>query len=173
MKNTFWNAEKLMSLLAILLSVCTLFVFIYQTNLIRKEQYASVFPYLQMGFSGSGSANMSYMLMNEGVGPALIKDVVVLTDEGEYEGSLIELLDELLTKTSRDSLDFVYSDLVPGNMLPAGETIELVRTRNWYSSQKIQEALMTKVEELVVVYESIYGERWRASSNNTVPQKVK
>lgn len=55
MKKRFWNTDKLMSFLAILLSVGTLLVFIYQTNLIRKQQYAAVYPYLEMGFHGRGT----------------------------------------------------------------------------------------------------------------------
>lgn len=43
-----WNLDKTLSLMAFLISLGTFFLLYYQTNLTRKQQYASVFPYLEL-----------------------------------------------------------------------------------------------------------------------------
>lgn len=73
-ENKFWNADKIISLTAMLVGVGSLFVIIYQTNLIRTQQYASVMPYLSMG-SAYNYGQIEIQITNNGLGPAFIKDV--------------------------------------------------------------------------------------------------
>ncbi|MDZ7897109.1 MAG: hypothetical protein U5N85_03645 [Arcicella sp.] len=49
LKPQFWNADKIVSLSAILISLATMTIYLYQTHLIGKQQNASVMPYLRMG----------------------------------------------------------------------------------------------------------------------------
>ena len=64
------NTDKILGLSAMLISICTLIVFLYQTNLIKKQQYMSVYPYLTLGNNGSFTADYEYSLTNNGIGPA-------------------------------------------------------------------------------------------------------
>jgi len=41
-KQPFWNNEKLLGISALLVSTMSLIVFVYQTDLLRKQQYMSV-----------------------------------------------------------------------------------------------------------------------------------
>jgi hypothetical protein len=40
------NSELIVALSAIFVSIVTLFVYIYQANIMRKQQYASVWPHV-------------------------------------------------------------------------------------------------------------------------------
>lgn len=171
MKKRFWNTEKLLSYLAILLSVGTLLVFIYQTNLIRKQQYAGVYPYLEMGFHNRGFADLKYVLTNVGVGPAILERVEVEDKEGSYEGSFSDYLVMLINREQPDSIYYSYSDITVGKMIPAGKSIELLACDSPYSSKRVLGLIEKYQVELNITYTSVYGERWYISSSTTVPVK--
>lgn len=173
MKKRFWNTEKLMSFLAIILSVGTLAVFIYQTNLIKKQQYAAVYPYLEMGFHGRGTEHMKFVLSNEGVGPAMIKSVQIRRNGEVYEGRFYSFLREMVETEKADSIQYLYSDIVGGKMLAVGAHLDLIDCQNAYTSDRMSELLNEYKLELEIEYESIYGERWRIGGESQVPEKVK
>jgi len=173
MKKRFWNTDKLMSFLAILLSVGTLLVFIYQTNLIRKQQYAAVYPYLEMGFHGRGTKKMSFVLSNEGVGPAMIKSVEIKQKGEVYEGRFSGFLREIIDKDDADSIQYLYSDIAEGKMLAVGAHLDLIDCQNVFTSDRMSELLDEYSMELKIEYESIYGERWSIESGNKIPKKIK
>ena len=54
------SSEMLIGLTAMIISLSTLIVFVYQTNLIRKQQYMSVYPHLNMMHRNSGSADYMF-----------------------------------------------------------------------------------------------------------------
>ncbi|MEL7162471.1 MAG: hypothetical protein AAFN92_17065, partial [Bacteroidota bacterium] len=56
-----FKRENIVSISAICVSVLTLLVFIYQTNLIRQQQFLSVYPYLSLGSMGTGSLKYKYL----------------------------------------------------------------------------------------------------------------
>lgn len=171
MKKRFWNSDKFLSLFAVLLSVGTLLLFIYQTNLIRKQQYASVYPYLEMGFHQRGFEKMKYVLTNVGVGPALIEKIEIRTKEGAYEGYFSDFLMEMVERQGSDSIYFAFTDIAAGKMIPAGESLELISCHNRYSSERMLELIDQYQVELNITYASVYGEVWYISSNTTVPEK--
>jgi len=54
------NSDRVLSITAFIISIATLIALMYQSNLVseqnemmQKEQYASVMPYLAMGFMGN------------------------------------------------------------------------------------------------------------------------
>lgn len=171
-KTKFWTSEKLLSMTAILISLCTLGVFVYQTNLVRKQQYMSVFPYLSMGNYHTGSPNYMYVLENSGIGPALIKDVRVKYKGQTFYGDL-----PMYLRTKRpelDSLEFGYSNLAEGRLLPAEEQVNMIETMNNQAhADKLSEIINDDELEVIIEYESIYGERWRLSDATGIPIKIK
>ena len=48
-----WNAERLLSLSAMSMSFFTLLIFVYQTNLLRKQNYISILPYMDISTTNS------------------------------------------------------------------------------------------------------------------------
>ena len=75
-KGIKWNSERILSLSAMSISIMTLVIFIYQTNLMSKQNDLSILPYLQVSTSNNSEGN-SYLLsvQNHGVGPAIIESV--------------------------------------------------------------------------------------------------
>ena len=93
------NVDRTISLTAFFVSVATLFILLYQTNLshkqyelVREEQYASVMPYLVISYSSdldvySPDSITSYelFLSNNGLGPAFIEEVKVIYQGKTYQ----------------------------------------------------------------------------------------
>lgn len=74
-----WNSEKLLSLSAMFISFFTLIIFICQTNLISKQNYISILPYLSVTITENRATDtFEFNLENHGVGPAIIESVTML-----------------------------------------------------------------------------------------------
>ena len=182
MKKEFWTAEKLLGLSAMIISLSTLFVFVYQTNLIRKQQYMSVYPHLGLTNFNSGSLNYKYVLENEGVGPAFLKEIHIKEKNGQTHESLVAYVEGALPV--EDSIAIHYSDLYAGRLIPAGEEIILFGlSDNGYlksynlppntveGAETLRSILNDESLTIEIVYESIYGERWSINSHSYSPIK--
>lgn len=167
----FWNSDKILSFTAILISLLTLVVFLYQTNLMRKQQLLSVLPYLAIGNYGLGTSNFTLVLQNDGIGPAFIEDQKIIYLDSTYHMDLPGFL--YAHVPAMDSLSNIsYSNIYPGKMIPPNEKIELLRVNESIEDElkllRLLEALEIDYE---IHYRSIYNERWVLRSGETSPQK--
>ena len=182
MKKKFWTSEKLLGLSALLVSLFTLVVFIYQTNLIRKQQYMAVYPYLELGNYSPESLEYKYTLTNKGVGPALIKSVEVRDRMGKSYNSIHEYLCNKLHTS--DSVWTYRADIYEGRLISAEEEIilfglfdeEQARSRGIPKNTtkgaiKLHHTLNSNDLVIKITYESIYGESWTISKNSKIPVK--
>lgn len=110
----------LVALSAIVLGVSALAVSVVQVQIMRQEQHASVWPRLQIGWTYSAGRNFAIVVGNPGIGPAVIKDVVVEVD-GRSVTSWAEAIDALVPDRPPQDLFFMQ---VAGRILPAGESIQ-------------------------------------------------
>ena len=168
----FWNSDKLIGLTAMFISICTLIVFLYQTNLIKKQQYASVFPYLELGHWGTSTENYRFILENKGIGPALITEIKIrykdtLLDK-DLPGFVRSRIDE------RDSLSFFYSSIYKGRLISANERISLIENNDGKanSSRYLHKIIDDPDLEFIITYESIYEEKWQIKKGNTGTLKL-
>jgi len=171
-----------MSIAAIIVSVGTLVVFTYQTNLVRKQQFMSVYPHLSMGHYGSNSLNYKYILKNEGIGPAMIKEVRIKDLAGNsYEKIVGYLQDHVYVD---DSIFYYHSDIYEGRFVPAGEEIPLIGLvdneslkaygdiRNTVEGAgKLNGYLSSDSLKIEIIYESIYEESWTLRNDAFIPVK--
>ena len=74
LKPKFWNSDKIVSISAILISLATMAIYLYQTHLIKKQQNASVMPYIRIMYSFDND-RFEVLVLNEGLGPAFIDEV--------------------------------------------------------------------------------------------------
>ena len=75
-KKIKWNSNKILGISAMSISFLTLIIFIYQTNLMSKQNYLSILPYLGISTSNNpANSNYTISLDNFGVGPAIIESV--------------------------------------------------------------------------------------------------
>ncbi|MDW3646385.1 MAG: hypothetical protein R8P61_04970 [Bacteroidia bacterium] len=182
MNTNFRNGDRLMSIAAIIVSVGTLVVFSYQTNLIRKQQFMSVYPHLDIGHYGSNGLNYKYLLKNEGIGPAMIKSVKITDKAGKSYDKLLEYLEDHIYM--EDSIFYYHSDIFEGRFIPAGEEIPLIGLldneslkvygdiRNTLEgSMKLKNALSGDSLDFEIVYESIYEESWTINNEAYMPEK--
>jgi len=165
------NSEKLLSLTAMLISIGTLIVFLYQTNLIRKQQYMSVYPYLSMTNYGSNTENYMYVIDNNGIGPAIIKSISVKTKTGETFTDIAPFVGSKLLKS--DSVGYYHTNLSVGMLIPANSQIKIIELidKKVKSARRLFEILNKEGAIISVEYESIYEEVWRVTNQSKIPVK--
>lgn len=176
-----WNSDKLVSLSAISISFITLLIFIYQTNLMRRQNYISIMPYLMLSTTNNSEKNtFEINLKNHGVGPAIIESAV-LTYQGEryrLEDYNHYFFNFLASKAPGvDSMKSVsYSSLDIGLAIPANSNYNILTVKgDPQEFQKIRAAISSLLEEgleFEVVYRSIQNERWRIHNHSQGPERL-
>ena len=167
-----WTSDHWISLVAIVASLGTLFTVVYQTNLYREQQYASVLPYLEMWNSGGGDS-YSLVLVNNGIGPAFIDEVSIVYKDSTYYMDPAHFLGEVIHPTDT-IVNVVHSNIGKGRLVPAGKSIYLLQVNDdeknakklwsWFSGN---DANRKDHLELIVKYSSVYGESWMAMKNGS------
>lgn len=174
-KSVFWNSEKLLSISAIIISLGTLFVFTYQTNLIRKQQHMSVYPYLQFEDHANFSLNYKYTLTNKGIGPALITSSKIKINGVFRNMDLACHLGEAVKHITDTIYSFTTSSVTKGMLIGQNESIAIASLDS-LSGRKSPEILFHLIHNdslnFIIEYESIYGEKWQISQEDFMPVKV-
>lgn len=97
-KGSKWRkSDKLISLIALFISLGTFITFAYQNFLIQKQQYRSVMPYLMINkfteYDENQQALTLFDIMNNGVGPTFIEDIEI-----RYEGKVYSSIEDFYLK---------------------------------------------------------------------------
>ncbi len=181
------NTDRVVSLSAMAVSVCTLVVILYQTHLTRQAQYASAMPYLMIGVT-SNDRGVHVTLANLGLGPALLDSVRI-----RYKGQSIDNdpYGFFLQKRAEYAQFLSVDQVMPGRLISAGQTIQMVGTesaghkevmlrdilqsfeiaevpKSWYEGAG---ATGTGKATIEITYSSVYGDRWRTRSDRIVPEE--
>lgn len=162
--------QSLIALAAVLLSVCGLFVALYETALMRQAQQASVWPYVEV--VGSLTAQqVELRVSNHGVGPARIQTAQI-TRDGAPIRDWKHLLDELGAPAG--SMDYYYS-LISGRVLPRDSTPEVIlrlEAASGSAAPKLAETLSTEIIEgrinVTLCYCSVYDQCWISSLSDVL-----
>lgn len=180
-KKIKWNSERLLSLSAMTLSVITLFIFIWQTNLMSRQNYLSIMPYLQFSvLDDENEKSFGLSLKNHGVGPAILESVIL-----EYQGKRYDLKDynnemnELLSslEPALDSVDYTaYGSLNRGMAIPANSSYDFLAVINAPEDYTIAtESIGQLVEKGLryeIIYKSLQEERWAIHNDSEGPEKL-
>jgi hypothetical protein len=156
--------ERMFSIIATTVSVSALCLSFYQASLARRQQYASVWPYLLLGSSNynpdTKSIQFQLSVANKGVGPAIIEDYEI-----EYKGKTYSFANgfyEKLPVTTADTLtEASRSDLFPGRVIAPGEVVTLY---TFNGSQKTIRKIEREFYEssIRIRFKSVYDEKWEA-----------
>jgi len=182
-----WDADRALSLSAMAVGICTLFITLYQTHLTRQAQSASVLPYLAFGLTSTNDG--AYLtLRNDGVGPGRL-DAVRVHFKGRT--TVADPYDFFLANRSGPKPSGLAVDRVtPGRLLPANSTIQMLGCSgntdrlavlremvklfaladvppSWLDELQAQGGDKAVIE---IDYSSVYGDRWRIRSDQLVPQ---
>lgn len=165
-----WSADRLMSITAVIVSMGTLFTIIYQTNIFRKQQYASVLPYLEL-WNSSNKSSYRLILVNNGIGPAFIEEIKIHFNDSVYLLDPANFYKEVIQK--QDTISFGYSNIRKGRLIPSGDDINLVAVQkdslnakklwSWFSGDDPNRASNIEIE---IMYSSVYGEKWLLKRNS-------
>ena len=174
------KSELIISLSAFLISIATFCVLAYQTTLWReqnqlilKQQYASVLPYLQIGYTTNNLKDFSLIVVNHGVGPAFIKSISVHYKGKTYVGDAQQFAENVINADGDKIKGYSYSRIPPGCVIPAGKSVNLLDINDDVKTTKILlDLFFDNTAELDIVYKSVYDEEWRAKGMANPPVKL-
>ena len=176
-----WNPDKLLSLSAISISFITLIIFIYQTNIMSRQNYISIMPYLDLSTTNDVSDyHFELNLKNHGVGPAIIESVRLIYkgknyNLADYDNHLFTFLRSIAP--GLDSVKFLSSSsLDRGMAIPANSVYNVFAVRNSEEDYRlITENLQKLLDEGLdyeIIYKSIQDERWQLHNDSEGPEKL-
>ena len=176
-----WNSEKLLSISAMSISFITLIIFVYQTNLMRKQNYLSILPYLAISTSNSSvDHTFKVDLDNHGVGPAIIESVMMEYKDKKYnlvnyDNDFFKFLASL--KPELDSIiNMSYSTLEKGMAIPANTEYNILAVRGDPKDYEIMVSTLTHLLndglKYKIIYKSIQDEHWAIHNNLQGPEKL-
>lgn len=177
------NFETVGSLVAMVIGASALFVAWDQSQVMRRQMDASVWPIVSADFVISGDEKtrfLEFTVQNAGVGPALVESVALKVD-GIEARRWSDLEGALLGVAQFGPMAFNGDDL-EGAVLAAGEHSTIMKG-TWSSNAQIDAAfqsLATKYLEgqapsvtLEVCYCSVFERCWRSSDQaRSVPVKA-
>jgi hypothetical protein len=160
--------EMLLAVFAILISMSTLMVYIYQSNLMKQQQKMSVWPYLAFG----PSWGVDYFILNmtnKGIGPAIIEKVRITYNDKELKG-----VEQIMSQVP-DSLysSFAYSSIYPGLVVMAGENVNMLKVEDPRAINYILENILTGKLLIEICYSSVYSDTWISSGFKVEEGKCK
>jgi hypothetical protein len=182
------DTDRIVSLSAMVVGVASLVIAVYQTQLARQSQHASVLPYLYFQLAYPPDAGVSLFLTNSGIGPALIDDVRV-----RYRGqeTVADPYDFYLgLHPEVEAMNFGVDKVLPGRLIPAGATIQMIGTSvedaermqtefvRLFDIAEVPKAWVQKAGAtadravIEVIFSSVYGDRWRIRSDRLVPERM-
>ena len=163
------NSDRVLSITAFIISIATLIALMYQSNLVseqnemmQKEQYASVMPYLAMGFMGNDDdSSFELFLTNNGVGPAFIKEINIRYKDSLYQMSIIAFYNNILKIENKNNVRILRSDIGENTVLPINKKISLLTIyTNQNEAIDLLGAFGTMDATIEITYASIYDQKW-------------
>lgn len=182
MGNRKLNTDRILGVSAMLISILTLAIFVYQTNIMRVQSKLSVKPRLDFTNNQGGNDTLiayQEVLENKGLGPAIIDSIYI-----KFEGRQYALDAEKFFLGKFPKL-LEYGYLSQHATLGEGVTLTPNEERSLFKYiipvSKVDSAFaylgITNIDdvpfEFEVIYTSIYeDEKWLVSNNESVPVKI-
>jgi hypothetical protein len=161
------NWDGVAAIVAALIGFLALLVSGYTAYIQRQQVRAQVWPYLLIGYA---DFDRSIIVLNKGVGPAQIRSVQVLVDD-KPQRNWEDAMKVLGVKTDNDdekngsddkkntNADQYTRSTISGNVLSAGERIELIKAPDAERYERFRLAAQKRVK-ISICYCSTLGECW-------------
>jgi hypothetical protein len=182
---TKFNADRIVSVSAILVSTATLLMIFYQTNLMRIEQRASVMPSLRIGISIDQDTldvvQERIFISNDGLGPAFIENIVIIDSTGRHETDLYGYFEAVNSNKSSSGIYRFYAGLIiPKNdtkiiykkYTDQGSNVILYKYFEYPLDLQINTQENTNKAVIEIHYKSVYDEHWKVRSDSPIPIKL-
>lgn len=173
------STDRLLSLVAFVISICTLYVFFYQTSLMKKQQYASVLPYLEISNTHI-DGDYSFILKNNGIGPSFIDEINIHYRDSIYRGfDVNDFFEQVIVKhdTILKSNSISHATIRKGMLISEKEIKYMLRLRgdakDFNLKQKRLRYWLNSQMKVEIIYSSVYGEQWKILTSETnMPIKI-
>ncbi len=180
------NADRIVSISAIIVSLATVFMILYQTNLMRQEQKSSVMPSLMIGYGANSDTlnkvvNERIWIENRGLGPAFIHKILISDSLGEHQVDLHEYFENINSNKNEVGVRRIF----PGLIIPKNDGMTLYQKYSDSTSNVILGKYFkypyktgnlpnteSPVAEIIIYYTNVYGDQWKIESHRSVPIKV-
>ena len=167
-----FNTDRIIGLSAMLISLLTLIIFIYQTNIMRVQSRLSVTPRLSFNTNEDVKDSLyqvSTEIVNKGLGPAIIESIQIIHKGTVYDLNFGEFFNQAYPDLKK------FGSLTQNMTMSKGSTLS-PNERNRLFTYTI---LPSKIKELMqylgikegeipftigVIYSSIYNERWKTGN---------
>ncbi len=163
------SSEKILAFAAIFISICALVVSVYQTRMLSQEKDASVWPYLRIENSWGGDYFI-LSVVNNGIGPAIIKDMHYKMDDSTFT-RIHHLTDYILINqpdTAYQNTGYGYSNIEPeGTAIRAGERKEILKFEGIDDIGEIISPYLRNIE-ISIDYCSVYKKCWTNFNNKNI-----
>ena len=152
---------NIVALAAVVVSLSALFVSVYQTQLQKKQQYASVWPHLTI-YNTTVMTDSTFQwtinIANHGVGPAVIREVTYSLNDQKLNG-FGQFIQQISGQKSEEIDGYTENLVYEGEFLPQDRNVVAYSTTRY---MKHHEAFMKRVESynIQIRYASVYGEEW-------------
>ncbi len=170
-----FNTDRIIGLSAMLISLLTLIIFIYQTNLMRTQSRLSVTPRLVFLTNESQNDSIIYYsieIVNKGLGPAIVESIKILHEGKRFDLNFPDFLQQVYPDIDQYGSLTQSMTMGKGSTLSPTENNVLLRFAVPISkAMNLMEYLGVEGDEspfhLEVVYSSIYKEQWRVRDSDT------
>lgn len=149
------DPQKLLAISALIISVFTACIYIYQATIMSKQHQDSVWPYVYSGISLNEEQGLTISLYNKGIGPALVQSVIISQKDKTFN-SWSELLEYLKLKGIRFSCSGTA-------VLAASETQQIFQVADFEEASKLYKKL--NAMDIKIIYCSIHEECWSLEAN--------
>lgn len=170
-----FNTDRILGLSAMMISLLTLIIFIYQTNLMRTQSRLSVTPRLSFQTNQKHTDSViiySVAITNKGLGPAIVESIKILHEDRDYDLDFPEFFTQAYPDIGK------YGELLNNMTMGKGSTLAPGESNILYTfstrlsrAEELLQYLNVKNDEMPfrieVVYSSIYKEQWRVRDDDS------
>jgi len=176
------KTDRLLGISAMIISLLTLIIFIYQTNIMREQSKLSVKPRLNFSTNFNESDSLviiEQVIENRGLGPAIIDSISFQYNDKAYVLDIEDLIRMELPKLFKYGRLSQYATLERGSTLMPGEekpiytyNVSRINLDSIYDYLKINTEDDSPIP-IEVIYTSIYEDtRWMVHSNKKQPLEI-
>ena len=162
------RVDIVLSLTAVIVSICALFVSITEARLMKVQQKAILYPHLAFGPSYN-SEGFSFRLKNSGAGIALVKSATV-QHQGQYFHNWLEVIDHFLPEDHNVGYNIMGANTVNEKAILPGEVLNIFSVP-WNPETRM---LVDSLGSLKyrIVYCSILEDCWEITETIRYPRAI-
>lgn len=168
-KIKFPKTDTILSLSAIFVSICALIISVYEFRVMKVQQQAAVWVYVDIGFSYN-SKGIEVYAVNNGVGPTIIKSMQV-SYKNKYFENWQEIFDYFLKKGHSLNYSIYKVNEVNEQVLPPKKKVTLLFLP-WNKDTKAIQKHLFKLK-LKIQYANILEECWQVNFSSQGKERKK